>query len=465
MSKEEGSDRSGGGCAHDQVLLVPYPTQGHINPMLQFGKRLVSKGIKVTLVNTAFINHSTQFDTGAIGVASISDGYDKGGFAEAESAEEYLERFETTGSATLSQLIFQKLGGKVSCVIYDSFLPWALQVAKQAGVLGVAFFTQLCIVDAIYYHVYHGNLAVPLPAQTASLRLPGLPPLEAADLPSFLSAWGTFPAYRALLTNQFRDVEKADGVLLNTFHELEPQAIEWMAGMLPACRAIGPTVPSAYLDKRVEGDKGYNINLEKVVGEKCIKWLDERAAGSVVYAAFGSLASLGVEEMEEVASGLKMSKQHFIWVVRESEKHKLPEGFAESTAEMGLIVTRCSQLEVLAHQAVGCFVSHCGWNSTLEALSLGVPVVAAPFWSDQTTNAKCLEDLWKVGVRARADEKGIVRKEELEFRIKQVMGGEGRDELKENARKWRELARTAVDEGGSSDKSIDEFVAVINVKA
>ncbi|KAL5990780.1 hypothetical protein ACLOJK_011684 [Asimina triloba] len=231
-----------------------------------------------------------------------------------------------------------------------------------------------------------------------------------------------------------------------------------MAGIFPAM-TIGPTLPSVYLDKRVEGDTVYSINLEKLDTGPLMKWLDERVAGSVVYVSFGSLASLGVDQMEELACGLKRTERHFLWVVRESEKHKLPEKFAESTAQLGLIVSWCPQVEVLSHRAVGCFLTHCGWNSTLEALSLGVPMVGMPQWTDQPTNAKCVEDLWRVGVRTNADEKGIVRKEELESCISQAMEGERREEFKKNARKWKDLAKQAVDEGGSSDRNIDEFVA------
>ncbi|XP_058094341.1 UDP-glycosyltransferase 74F2-like [Magnolia sinica] len=440
------------------VLLLPYPAQGHINPILQFAKRLVSKGIKATLVTTIFISNTVQFDTGSVGIELISDGWDQGGFREAGSVKDYLERLESVCSRALTELIekLDRSGDTVSCLIYDSFFAWALDVAKRCSLSGAAFFTQSCIVNSIYYHVYNGNLTVPFEDKT--IRLPGLPPLEIQDMPSFFSVPGSYPAYLAMVLNQLSNVEKADWVLLNTFHKLEAEAVEWMAGILRA-RTIGPTLPSIYLDKRVEGDKDYNINLTKTDHRTCMKWLDERVIGSVVYVSYGSLSSVGVDHMEELACGLKGSNKHFLWVVRETEKEKVPEKFAEETAEMGLIVRWSPQLEVLAHQAVGCFVTHCGWNSTLEALSLGVPMVCVPQWTDQPTNAKCVEDVWRVGLRARLDEKGVVRREEMEFCIREVMEGERAEEFKRNASKLREWAIEAVDEGGSSDKNIDEFVA------
>lgn len=231
-----------------------------------------------------------------------------------------------------------------------------------------------------------------------------------------------------------------------------------MAKICPL-RTIGPTLPSAYLDKRLGDDKDYGLNMLKPVTGACMEWLDSKPNGSVVYASYGSFAKLEPEQMEELAWGLRRSNAYFLMVVRESEQAKLPQKFKEETAEKGLVVSWCPQLEVLAHRAIGCFLTHAGWNSTLEALSLGVPMVVAPLWLDQPTNAKFVEDVCGVGLRARADDKGIVRREVLEDCIGKVMGSDGLKEIKNNALKWKNLAREAVDEGGSSDKCIDEFVA------
>ena len=181
-------------------------------------------------------------------------------------------------------------------------------------------------------------------------------------------------------------------------------------------------------------------------------------AGSVIYISFGSLASLGADQMEELTLGLKNSNCHFLWVVRDSEYRKLPANFVQETTEKGLVVSWCNQLEVLAHKAIGCFMTHCGWNSTLEALSLGVPMVAMPQWTDQRTNAKFIVDVWKVGVRIKLDGKGFANKEEIELCIREIMEGESGKEMKKNSVKWKKLAIEAVDEGGSSDKNIEEFV-------
>ena len=188
-----------------------------------------------------------------------------------------------------------------------------------------------------------------------------------------------------------------------------------------------------------------------------MEWLDNKPKGSVIYVSFGSLVPLDKEQMEEIAYGLRDINSYFLWVVRPSEETKLPKDFAKKS-EKGLVVTWCSQLKVLAHETVGCFVTHCGWNSTLETLSLGVPTIAVPQWSDQITNAKFIVDVWKVGIRVPVDEKKIVRREGLKHCIREMMESERGKEIKRNAIQWKTLVTNAVSDNGSSRKNILEFV-------
>ncbi|OAY32932.1 UDP-glycosyltransferase 74G1 [Manihot esculenta] len=441
------------------ALILPYPLQGHINPMLQFSKRLVAKGVKATLAATIFTNKSMHSDpTGSVDIETISDGFDDGGLAQAESTELYLSTLESVGAQTLADLInkLRDLGRPVNVLIYDGFLPWALDVAKRFGLLGVVFFTQPCAVNHIYYHVQRGLLPLPLAEPTVSL--PGLPLLQASETPSFVSDSGSYPGFHHLVMNQFRNIDEADWVLYNNFYKLEDQVVEWMAKRW-RLRTVGPTLPSMFLDRRLEEDKDYGISLFKPETQICMKWLQDKPKDSVVYVAFGSMAELGAEQMKEIAWGLKASKYYFLWVVRETEKAKLPENFIEETSDKSLVISWCPQLEVLAHEATGCFITHCGFNSVLEALSLGVPLVAMPQWTDQPTNAKFVEDVWKIGIRTWRDEKGIVRRETVELCVRQIMEGQKGKEIREKAKNWMILAKEAISEGGSSDKNIDEFVA------
>nr|QWT69380.1 UGT74F2 [Gynostemma pentaphyllum] len=455
-----------GNRRRSHLLVVTYPVQGHINPMLQFSKRLHHKGAAVTFVVTNFL-----FNTKPAGAAlppfpieTISDGYDGGGIVSAESIEAYLDRFERVGSETLRDLLrrLSFSGEPVDGVVYDGFMPWVLDVAKEFGLMGALYFTQSCFVDNIYFHVYRGDIEVPLPVPEKEIVLPGLPPLLPSDLPSLVYNSESYPAFFDMLVNQFRNIEKADWVICNTFYELEEEVVDWMRKKW-SIKTIGPNVPSNYMDGRIEDDREYGFSLFKSEGEVCMKWLDRFPKASVVYVSFGSLAALNLHQMEELAWALRLTNSYFLWVVRETEAEKLPENFVEETVDKGLVVSWCSQLDVLSHDAIGCFVTHCGWNSTLEALSLGVPMVAIPQWSDQSTNAKCVMDIWKSGIKAPADDTGIVRRDAVVNCIKVIMEGERGNEIKRNAAKWGVLAKQAVDDGGSSDKNIDEILADLSL--
>ncbi|KAL0421303.1 UNVERIFIED_CONTAM: UDP-glycosyltransferase 74B1 [Sesamum latifolium] len=439
------------------VIVLPYPSQGHINPLLQFAKRLASKGVKPTLATTHYTLRSIGATT--VAVEPVSDGFDHGGFAKARNEDTYLKSFRENGSKSLSKLIrkYENTSSPVSCIIYDSFLPWALDVAKQHGIFGASFFTNSATVCAVFSHIHRGTLTLPVNVEDGPLVLPGLPPLHGCDVPGFIRVPESYPAYLAMKMSQFSNLDEADFLFDNSFQELEGQEATSVEKWWPA-KLIGPMVPSAYLDGRIEGDKGYGASLWKPLSEQCTSWLKTKPQESVIYISFGSMVSLTSKQMEEIAWALTCSNSYFLWVVSETERQKLPAQFVESTNGKGLIVAWCNQLETLAHPAIGCFVTHCGWNSTLEGLSSGVPMVAIPQWSDQMTDAKFIEEIWRVGVRAKEDEFGIASREDVLFCLKEVMEGERSEEMKRNARKWRELAKRAIDEGGSSDKAIDEFV-------
>nr|POE74104.1 udp-glycosyltransferase 74f2 [Quercus suber]POF11777.1 udp-glycosyltransferase 74f2 [Quercus suber] len=302
------------------VVVLPYPSQGHINPLLQFAKRLASKGIKATIATTRYTLKSIC--TANVGVEPISDGFDESGFAQAKNVDSFLKSFKANGSRTLSELIqkFQDSGSPVSCVVYDSFLPWALDVAKQHGIYGAPFFTNSATVTHIFCLIHHGKLSLPLKLETTPLLIPGLPPLNSPDLPSFLKLPESYPAYLAMKLSQFSNLDMADWIFSNTFEELEAEEARSISKLWPA-KLIGPMVPAAYLD-----------------------------------------------------------------------------------------------------------------------------------------DAKFVEEIWGVGLRAKEDDQGVVRKEELVMCLKEATEGERSQQIKKNASKWRELAKKAVSEGGSSDKNINEFV-------
>ncbi|KAF2298327.1 hypothetical protein GH714_022291 [Hevea brasiliensis] len=413
------------------VLVIPFPSQGRINPLIQFSKRLAFKGVKVTLVIFSDMEvHQTQFSL--IKIETIShnsegdnktkclDGSNPKGDNKTKCLDgSFFKNFQDILSTKLPEFIAKqtKDGSLVSCIVYDSAMPWVLDIAREFGVAGASFFTQSCAVTAIYYNVNEGKLKIPI--EKPSVSLPGLPELGIYELPSFVYKTKDYPFVLKIVCNQFSNFREADWIFINTFNMLEEEVMNWMT-IIRAIKAIGPTIPSVYVGKQLEDDKEYGCTLLNS-NIDCVGWLNSKETGSVVFVSFGSAAALREEQFTELAWGLKRCNRYFLWVVRKTEEIKLPSNFVQETSEKGLVVPWCPQLEVLAHKSVGCFLTHCGWNSTIEALSLGVPMIAMPQWTDQTTNAKFITDVWKVGVRAKVDEKGLVTTEEIELCIKEIM--------------------------------------------
>ncbi|GAB4825847.1 hypothetical protein Ancab_008720 [Ancistrocladus abbreviatus] len=380
------------------VLIVPYPTQGHINPMLQLGKLLTTKGVKSTLATSVFIVKNTRLESTTVQIDTISNGFDQTGFAGAESIEDYLEHLKAIGSKTLSQLIVRHSSSSncpFNCVIYDAVMPWVLDVVKKHGLLGASSFSQPATVNSIVYYVYGGML--PLPISSTLVSIPGVPFLKVEDLPSFIAKPKACPAYVKSTLSKYTNVDRADFLLVNTIYELEQK---FRFQFLDMC----PRKQVAFVI-RVEEDNAYGLNLFNQ-DKEIINWLKDKPDDSVVYVSFGSVANLGEEQMKELAWGLKESCSYYLWVIRDSEQAELAKNVLHETDKKGTIVNWCPQLEVLASEVTGCFLTHCGWNSMLEALSLGVRMVAMPQWADQPTNGALIHDIWKVGRQVSIDDVG-----------------------------------------------------------
>ncbi|KAA8540859.1 hypothetical protein F0562_024822 [Nyssa sinensis] len=282
------------------VIVLPYPAQGHINPLLQFAKRLASKGLKATLATTYYTVDSI-YATG-VGIEPISDGYDDGGFKHSPNEETYLESFKTVGSRTLTELIlkFNDSTSPVNCLVYDSLLPWALDVARRLGIYGAAFLTNSASVCSMYWQIDHGLLTLPVRPELVPVSMPGLPPLGFSDMPSFLAQPASHSAYLKVILDKFSILDQNDWVFVNTFEELESELAKAMSGLWPV-EMVGPMVPSAFLDQQIEGDTDYGASLWKSVSDQCLRWLETKQPKSVIYVSFGSMANIAAKQVEEIA--------------------------------------------------------------------------------------------------------------------------------------------------------------------
>lgn len=194
----------------------------------------------------------------------------------------------------------------------------------------------------------------------------------------------------------------------------------------------------------------------------CIEWLEKQAANSVIYVSLGSIARMDQKELTEMAWGLANSDQPFLWVIRPdldcgSDEH-LPEGFQELTGDRGCIVKWAPQKDVLAHPAIGGFLSHCGWNSTLESVSEGVPMICKPYFVDQKVNARYLTHEWGIGIEL--DE--VMQRTDIAKAIRRILVEEEGSRMRQKVSALKEQIKHCIKEGGSSYNSLDKLVQFIS---
>lgn len=434
-------------------------------------------GIEVTFATSIFAHRRMAKTTTStlpkgLNFAAFSDGYDDGFKADEHDSQHYMSEIKSRGSKTLRDIILKSSdeGRPMTSLVYSLLLPWAANVARELHIPCALLWIQPATVLDIYYYYFNGYEDAIKGSNNDPnwcIQLPNLPLLKSQDLPSFLLSSSNEGKYSFALPTfkeqlDTLDIEDNPKVLVNTFDALEQEELKAIEKY--NLIGIGPLIPSTFLDGKDPLDSSFAGDLFQKSNDS-IEWLNSKANSSVVYISFGSLLNLSKNQKEEIAKGLIEIKRPFLWVIRDQENGKGDEKEEEKLSCMmelekqGKIVPWCSQLEVLTHPSLGCFVSHCGWNSTLESLSTGVPVVAFPHWTDQGTNAKLIEDVWKIGVRLKKNEDGVVESEEIKRCIEMVMnGGEKGEEMRRNAQKWKELAREAVKEGGSSYMNLKAFV-------
>ncbi|KAG6393431.1 hypothetical protein SASPL_147672 [Salvia splendens] len=399
-----------------------------------------------------------------LNLLTFSDGYDDG-YKLSDDTKKFMTSIRSNGSKALRDAIAAAAeeGRPVTCLIYTILLPWATEVARELHIPSTLLWIQPATVFSIYYHFFNGfsdEITQKSDNPGWKIEIPGAPPLSKTDLPTFLLPSSSSEALAAFM-QQFEALDAEPSkpkVFVNTFDSLEAEALTAIDRY--ELVGVGPLIPSAFIGGEDSWEKSFVVDFfEK--SEGCIEWLNSKPQSSVVYVSFGSLLRLPKAQMEEIAAGLLRSGRPFLWVMRGEEKEKESEKLSclEDLDKIGKIVTWCSQLEVLTHPSLGCFVTHCGWNSTLESLSCGVPVVAFPRWTDQGTNAKMIEDVWRIGARVRANEDGIVESEEIWRCVEEVMdGGVKSVEFRQNANKWKGLAREAAAENGSSTMNLKVFL-------
>ncbi|BFG34828.1 hypothetical protein CerSpe_211020 [Prunus speciosa] len=296
----------------------------------------------------------------------------------------------------------------------------------------------------------------------AVLHFPGLPPLRASQMPLPLLDSGG-PAYEYFV-NFAACLPKSQGIITNTFQALEPSAIKAISDgscvpnhQTPPIFHIGPLNFDAK-------NRASSACEDRSTSTKCLMWLDEQPSQSVVFLCFGSRGAFSEAQLSEIAMGLERSKQRFLWVVRSPPGSSsvepdleilLPKDFLERTKNRGLVVKSWApQAAILRHGCVGGFVTHCGWNSVLEAVTYGVPMAAWPLYAEQAVNGVVLVEEMKLGIPVESKE-GFVSAEEVEKKVSLLMDEKS---LRERSQAMKAMALAAWNNGGSSFTSFSKMV-------
>ncbi|CAN6269978.1 unnamed protein product [Urochloa humidicola] len=467
------------------AVLVPFALQGHVTPMLKLGKILHCWGFHVTFVNTEY-NHRRLLRSRGVDAldgfpgfhfAAIPDGLPP---SDADVTQDVPSLCRSTEESCLPHLraLLADLNASpdsppVTCVIGDVVMSFTLQAAREIGVPCTLLWTSSTCgcMGYRYYRTLIDNGVFPLKEEqlmngfldTPVDNAPGLTKhMRLKDLPSFIRSTDPdeFIVHFALRVAE--QISGADAVVVNTLDELESEALDAMRALIPSSASIHAVGPLALLAEQIvpRGGKfdalGSNLWKEDA---SCLGWLDGRPPRSVVFVNYGSITVMTNAELLEFAWGLADSGHDFLWIIRPDlvigDAAVLPPEFLAAVEGRGLLASWCPQEAVLRHEAVGVFLTHSGWNSTLESLCAGVPMLCWPFFSEQQTNCgyKCME--WGVAMEIGHD----VRREAVAVKIREAMCGKKGKEMRRRTGEWQEIAVRATRPGGRSYASLEKLVA------
>ncbi|KAI3970716.1 hypothetical protein MKX01_024363 [Papaver californicum] len=452
------------------VVAVPYPGRGHINPMMNLCKLLVSKlgeNIKITFVVTeewyGFIESKPrppQIQLRTIPNVIPSE------LVRALDFAGFVDSVFTKMEAPFEQLMDKlELESPVTAVIADTYVPFTVSVGSRRNIPVVSLWTMSPSVFSTLYHFHLFTQNEHFPVDLSERGdevvdyIPGVSPTRLSDMPGYFEGTGLKVLGRVL--EAFDMVRKAQCVLLTSFHELEPEVVETLMSRLPfPIYSVGPSIP--HLPTNLDQDNGPITNGNGDMKDYYLKWLDEQPRNSVLYVSLGSFLSVSKDQMEEILAGLHDSEVRYLLISR-GDTSPLEGSLADD--EMGssksLVVPWCDQLRVLCHSSVGGFWTHCGWNSTLEGVYSGVPMLIFPIFFDQILDRKLIADDWKVGMKVTGAEK-LVKRDEISNIVKKFMDldrdNDGSKEMRKRSDKLKESCEKTLAKGGSSDINLVAFI-------
>ncbi|WOL09007.1 hypothetical protein Cni_G17760 [Canna indica] len=463
-------------------ILVPLMAQGHMIPMVDLGLLLAGRGVLVSVMTTP-VNASRfrstierarlaclpihfvelRFPSAEVG---LPDGFEN---IDVVARMEYAHDFFRATRLLQQQVedYIRERSPLPNCIISDVCHPWMRNVARNFGIPRLTFSVISCFTQICEYNIRHYKVLDSLEDQKAPFAVPGLAErieVTKAQVPGFWVGW------EEMAKEVYEAEFAADGIVLNTFEAMEDVHIKSYA------KAMGKKVwslgPYSLCNKTI-APMAARGNKASIDAAQCLSWLDPKEPRSVVYVSFGSLTHMKPSQLREIGLGLEASGHPFVLVIKKTEtnaevKEWLLE-FEEKIGSRGLVIKGWApQVMILSHPAAGGFMTHCGWNSTLEGISAGVPMITWPHFADQFLNEKMAVDVLEVAVSLGVKEPTnwgvddvpfVVPRDEVERAVRRLMddGVEGRAR-RGRARKLGEKAKEAMEEGGSSHANMTHLI-------
>ncbi|OEL37933.1 Anthocyanidin 5,3-O-glucosyltransferase [Dichanthelium oligosanthes] len=453
---------------------------GHLIPMVELAKLLLSRGLTVVIaVPTPPASTADFFASSTSAVAALEAANPAVYFHHlpspdypAPDPDPFLQMLDVLRLTVPLLGAFLRSLPSVAALVLDLFCVDALDAAASIGVPAYFYYTSCAGDLAVFLNLPHYFAATDGGASfkdmgKALLRFPGVPPIPASDMPH--TVLDRADRTCAARVGHYGRIPEGRGVLINTYEWLEARVVRALRDGVcvpgrptPPVYPIGPLIVKGQ-DAAAEGER-----------HACLAWLDTQPERSVVFLCFGSLGAVSVAQLKEIARGLESSGRRFLWVVRSPPDDPtkfflarpepdlnalLPEGFLDRTQDRGLVVKMWApQVEVLRHASTGSFVTHCGWNSVLEAASAGVPMLCWPLYAEQRLNKVFVVHEMKVGVMVDGYDEEIVTAEEVEKKVRLVMESEEGEKLRERLALAKEKAAEALADGGLSRVAFEEFL-------
>ncbi|CAK8532894.1 unnamed protein product [Lathyrus sativus] len=446
----------------DTIVLYPALESGHLMSMVELGKFILTQNpsFSITiLILTPPNNKHTPLSPQEQYIASVKAAFSSIHFhyippiSFTATLPAHLETIDLSHQSndhvhnilhSISKTI------NLKAVILDFITYSAYQITTKLEIPTYFYFTSnaTALFTLLYFPTIHQKATKSIKDLHMPLEFPGLPKnLSTDDYPDEVND-SQSKEYKVLLDSA-KTMRECVGIIVNTFDAIEGKVIRtlneglyFLDGTTPSIFSVGPLITSSY-----GGDEN-----------GCLSWLDSQPSQSVVFLSFGSMGRFSKSQLNEIAIGLEKSEQRFLWVVRselDSDNlnldELLPEGFLERTKEKGTVVRNWApQGAILSHDSIGGFVTHCGWNSVLEAISESVPMIAWPLYAEQRLNRLILVEEMKVALKVTRLEDKFVTATELGERIKELMESNKGKEIRERILKIKASAKEAREGGGSS---------------